>query len=173
VITLLGIEEPVRPRRRGFALWQLGLRPFYMLASSFAALSIPLWALQYSGIFTAGRNWSKQPTPTDPALAALVLLWVAARVLALTPWGWAAAASSIGFALAVAQALARPLWAACNRRNYIFVSLLRLLAVAALGMHLQLPGVFALPPGAGMTLIVSVALTKQPLGLLAGWGCAR
>lgn len=33
-----------------FALWRLGLRPFYLLASLFAALSIALWALQYGGM---------------------------------------------------------------------------------------------------------------------------
>ena len=82
-----------RPPQRRFALWELGFRPFYLLASVFAALSIPLWALQFSGLlqhaylagpvwhahemlfgfalavivgflFTAGRNWTNQPTPT-------------------------------------------------------------------------------------------------------------
>ena len=76
-----------------FALFALGFRPFYLLASVFAALSIPLWALQFSGLLqhpylsgplwhahemlfgftlavivgfllTAGRNWTNQPTPT-------------------------------------------------------------------------------------------------------------
>ena len=37
----------------GFALWQLGFRPFYLLASSFAALSIALWALQFAGLLAA------------------------------------------------------------------------------------------------------------------------
>ena len=32
-----------------FAFWQLGFRPFYLLASIFAALSIPLWVAQYAG----------------------------------------------------------------------------------------------------------------------------
>ena len=31
------------------ALWDLGFRPFYLLASVFAALSVALWAAQYSG----------------------------------------------------------------------------------------------------------------------------
>ena len=158
---LLRLEEPHPPAApAGWALWQLGFRPFYLLASGFAALSIPLWALQYSGLlpaaylhgplwhahemlfgftlavivgflFTAGRNWSNQPTPTGAALAALALLWVAARLLVLTPWGWAAAAANVGFVLAAAVALARPLVAARNRRNYFFVGLLGLLAVAA------------------------------------------
>jgi uncharacterized protein involved in response to NO len=178
-------RPPAPPAR--LALWQLGFRPFYLLASGFAALSIPLWALQYAGLlpaaylsgplwhahemlfgftlavivgflFTAARNWSGQPTPTGAALAALALLWVAARLLVLTPWGWAAAAANVGFALAAAVALARPLWAARNRRNYFFVGLLGLLAIAALGLHLQLLGVVSLPPWASITLALDVVL---------------
>jgi uncharacterized protein involved in response to NO len=185
---LLRLEEPHPPAApAGWALWQLGFRPFYLLASGFAALSIPLWALQYAGLlpaaylrgpmwhahemlfgftlavivgflFTAGRNWSNQPTPTGAALAALALLWVAARLLVLTPWGWAAATANVGFVLAAAVALARPLVAAGNRRNYFFVGLLVLLAIAALGVHLQLLSVIALPPWAGITLALDVVL---------------
>jgi uncharacterized protein involved in response to NO len=185
---LLRLEEPRPPAPpAGLALWQLGFRPFYMLASVFAALSVPLWALQYAGLlptaylngplwhahemlfgftlavivgflFTAGRNWSGQPTPKGAALAALALLWVAARLLVLTPWGWAAAAANVGFVLAAALALARPLLAARNRRNYFFVGLLLLLAAAALAVHLQLLGVIALPPWAGITLALDVVL---------------
>ncbi|MEQ1773207.1 MAG: NnrS family protein [Burkholderiales bacterium] len=32
----------------GFALWNLGFRPFYLLASIFGAISVLLWAAQYS-----------------------------------------------------------------------------------------------------------------------------
>ena len=50
--TLLKLQEPrphvANPGR--FALWELGFRPFYLLASIFAALSIALWALQFSGM---------------------------------------------------------------------------------------------------------------------------
>ena len=52
--SFLKIEEPALPAvPRGFALWQLGFRPFYLLASSFAALSIALWALQFAGVLPA------------------------------------------------------------------------------------------------------------------------
>ena len=48
--TLLEPDEPQQPPKAkkpsAFALWALGFRPFYLLASSFAALSTLLWALQ-------------------------------------------------------------------------------------------------------------------------------
>ena len=43
-----GVTEP-----RGFALWQLGFRPFYLLAGIFGALPIALWAAQFSGVLGA------------------------------------------------------------------------------------------------------------------------
>jgi hypothetical protein len=49
---MLNIEDPQRQQSAasaGFALWNLGFRPFYLLASSFAALSILLWICQYTG----------------------------------------------------------------------------------------------------------------------------
>ncbi|MEP7329913.1 MAG: NnrS family protein [Betaproteobacteria bacterium] len=36
-----------------FALWALGFRPFYLLASIFAMASIPLWVEQYADILHA------------------------------------------------------------------------------------------------------------------------
>jgi uncharacterized protein involved in response to NO len=186
----LRIEEP-RPRGApppgGFALWQLGFRPFYLLAGGFAALSVPLWALQFAGwlprpylhgplwhahemlfgfvlavivgfLFTAGRNWSGQPTPTGAALASLALLWLAARVLVLTPWGWAAAAANVAFPLAAALGLARPLHAAGNRRNYFFVGLLALLGAAALVLHLGALGLLPQPPVDGLQLGLDIVL---------------
>ena len=39
-----GVNPPAE-----FALWNLGFRPFYLLGSIFAALSIALWIGQYAG----------------------------------------------------------------------------------------------------------------------------
>ena len=178
-------ERPATLRR--FALWDLGFRPFYLLASVFAALSIPLWALQFSGLlppaylaapvwhahemlfgfalavivgflFTAGRNWTNQPTPSGPALAALAGLWLAARALVLTPFGWAAAAANVAFPLAAVVALAIPFFKARNRRNYFFVALLVLMSVAAGFVHLAQLGVIDLPAWAGLQLGLDVVL---------------
>ena len=172
---------------QGFALWQLGFRPFYLLASMFAALSIGLWALQFAGwlgrpylqgpmwhahemlfgftlavvvgfLFTAGRNWSGRPTPTGVPLMALAALWVAGRVLVLTPFGWAAAIVNVAFPLAAGIALAIPFIAARNKRNYFFIALLLLMAAAVLGVHLAQLGVTQLPGWIGIQVALDGVL---------------
>ncbi len=179
---LISIAEAPRPASKpGFALWALGFRPFYLLASGFAALSIALWGLQLSGLvphaylqgplwhahemlfgfamavvvgflLTAGRNWSGQATPTGMWLAALAALWLAGRILVLTPFGWTAALVCSAFPLAAAVALGIPFYKARNTRNYFFVGLLLLMGLAQLGVHLSALGVWQLPGWVGIQL---------------------
>ncbi|MDP1902152.1 MAG: NnrS family protein [Rubrivivax sp.] len=185
VIPLREPAVPLPPHR--LALWDLGFRPFYLLAALFAALSVPLWALQFSGVitqpwlrgplwhghemvfgytlaivvgflFTAGRNWSGQPTPTGPALMALAALWLAGRVLVLTPYGVAAAAVNVAFPLLAAWGLWRALRAGGNRRNYFFVGLLVALAGAAAALHLGQLGWLVLPEGLGLPVALDLLL---------------
>jgi len=149
-----------------FALWNLGFRPFYLAASLFAAVSVPLWVAQYAGyvtfayvrspvwhgsemllgyalavvagfLFTAVRNWTGQPTPSGRALAALVALWLAGRVLVVTPYALTAAVVNAAFPLAVAIGIGVPLVRAGNKRNYFFIALLVVLGVASLMLHLS------------------------------------
>ena len=205
---LLKIDEPA-PRRAaaapGFALWQLGFRPFYLLASSFAALSIGLWALQFAGLLgqpylagpmwhahemlfgfalavvvgfllTAGRNWSNQPTPTGLSLALLAGLWVAGRVLVLTPYGWAAAIVDTAFPLAAAAALGKAFLAGRNRRNYFFVGLLVALGAASLAVHLAqlevlaLPGWIGIQVGLDMLLFIMAVMAGRVLPMFTNNG---
>ena len=169
----------MRPVPRGFALWQLGFRPFYLLASVFATASIAIWAVQYAGwlpgtylrgplwhahemlfgftlavlagfLFTAVRNWTQQPTPTGLRLASLAALWLAARALALTPYASIAMVVDVAFPLAVAAAIAVPLARAGNRRNYIFIALLVAIAIADLAFHLSLRHPSSLPADRGI-----------------------
>ncbi len=185
--TLIQIDKPGTGDKPRFALWELGFRPFYLLASSFAALSIGLWALQLNGylpnaylrgpmwhahemlfgftlavltgfLLTAAQNWSGQPTPKGAYLAALAALWVAGRVLVLSPWGWLAAAVNVAFPLALATALAIPLYKARNRRNYFFVALLVLMALAQLLVHLNGLEAIRIPGWAGILLGLDVML---------------
>jgi len=180
-------SSPPTDRVPAWALWQLGFRPFYLAAGTFASLSVALWTLQMSGwlgrsyldapawhahemlfgytlavivgfLFTAGRNWTGQPTPTGRSLQALVLLWLAGRVLVLTPWIWASALVNAAFPFTAAAALAVPFVRAGNRRNYFFVGLLVLLGVAQLAVHLAQAQVIALPPWLGLGLGLDVVL---------------
>jgi uncharacterized protein involved in response to NO len=180
-------QPPPQAAPRGFALWQLGFRPFYLLASSFAAGSILLWALQFTGylpapylpgplwhahemlfgfalavvvgfLFTAGQNWTGLPTPQGGRLAALAALWLAARVLVLTRWGWASALANLAFPLAAAAALAVPFVRAGNRRNYFFIALLVLLGLASFAVHLGQLGVLDLPAWAALQVALDVML---------------
>jgi uncharacterized protein involved in response to NO len=170
-----------------FALWQLGFRPFYLLASVFAALSIGLWALQFAGwlgrpylqgpmwhahemlfgftlavvvgfLLTAGRNWSNRPTLSGAPLAALATLWLAGRVLVLTPFGWAAAIVNAAFPLAAAIALAIPFIASRNRRNYFFVGLLLLMSASVMTVHLAQLGVAHIPGWIGIQVALDAVL---------------
>src|SRR5687767_9081498 len=89
-------------------LFTLGMRPFYLLAGAFAALAIPIRALQYTGwaprtdafwhahemlfgfafaviagfLLTAVRNWTGRETANGPGLVTLVAIWVVARAMA-------------------------------------------------------------------------------------------
>lgn len=179
LVTLVSLTEPSPPARpvgpqpppvappAGLALWALGFRPFYLAAALFAAFSVPLWALQFTGwlpqpwlrgplwhahemlfgftlavivgfLFTAGSNWSGQPTPKGRTLMALVALWVLARVLVLSPWGVASMVANVGFAWLAAAGLGRALLKGGNKRNYFFVGLLVLLGAASGVVHAAL-----------------------------------
>ncbi len=176
-------------------VWQLGFRPFYLLASAFAALSVALWGAQSAGwlplpylrgpawhahemlfgftlavvvgfLFTAGRNWSGQPTPIGGALMALAGLWLAARLLVLTPWLWASAAANLAFAWGSAYGLARALHAGANRRNYFFVALLTGLGLASLAVHLAQAGL--LPADARLGLALGLDIVLFVMAVMAG-----
>ncbi|RPJ48538.1 MAG: NnrS family protein [Betaproteobacteria bacterium] len=171
----------------GFALWNLGFRPFYLLASVFSAVSVLLWAAQYSGwlpaaylqgplwhghellfgytlavvagfLLTAVRAWTGQPTPVGAPLMALAALWVAGRMLMLTPLGALSAIVNAAFPVALAAAIAIPLWQSRNVRNYFFVGLLLLMGALVALLHLALLGIFELPPRLSLVLGLDVML---------------
>jgi uncharacterized protein involved in response to NO len=175
------------PVPTGFALWNLGFRPFYLLASSFAALSVLLWIGQYAGLLpatyvrsaawhghemlygytmavvagfllTAVRNWTAKPTPSGAPLIALAVLWVAGRVLMLTPLGVAAAIVNAAFPIAIGIAIGIPIVQSRNRRNYFFIALLLLLGLAVLAFHLSHLGLLPWPARASLQVGLDVVL---------------
>jgi len=157
---------PVSPvPSRPTVLWQLGFRPFFLLAGAYASLSIALWGARYAGwlpgygaigaawhahemlfgftvavltgfLFTAVRNWTALPTPNGGWLMAFAALWIAGRVAVLTPFTGVSMVLNTAFPIAAAVGIAVPLVRSGNRRNYFFVGLLAVIAIAVLGVHL-------------------------------------
>ena len=75
----------------------------------------------------------------------MAALWVAGRVLVLTPWATAAAVVNAAFPVAVAIGIGIPIVQSRNRRNYFFVALMLLLGLAVLAFHLGSQGTLAWP----------------------------
>lgn len=107
----MNIEDPDQGAVSGVALFNLGFRPFFLLAGISAFLLTPLWIFSYTRgqiefgyytayhwhshemlfgytvaviagfLLTAVRNWTELPTPCGKSLAMLVLLWLAGRIV--------------------------------------------------------------------------------------------
>jgi uncharacterized protein involved in response to NO len=168
----------------GFALFNLGFRPFYLLAGAYAALAVPVWALQYAGwlpganivwhahemilgytfaviagfLLTAVRAWTGRPTPSGGALAAIAALWLLARALALVSLPAAAVAGAF-FAVAVAWGIGRPLFASGNRRNRFFILLV--LGLGAAGIVLQVWPQLGIALGLDVVLFVMAVVAGR------------
>lgn len=161
---MMQISEPEPVPAEPIALLRLGFRPFYLLASLFAILSIPLWVatyynvLQHAGIsvvwhmhemvfgfaaavvvgflFTAVRNWTGLWTPRGRVLAAFVALWLAGRLAMLTGRTLIAALLDLPFIPAAAFVLFRLIYRSGKTRNLRLVGVLGLLSICNLCYHL-------------------------------------
>ncbi len=169
------------------ALWQLGFRPFYLLAAFFSVLSILLWVAQFTGhpffrylqaslahahemlfgymtaviagfLLTAVRAWTNQSTATGWPLMALAGLWVAGRLLVFTPLTMTATVVNATFPVALAVAIGIPLWRARSVRNYFFVGLLVLMSALIVLVHLGLQGRIEVSPHRALQLVLDVML---------------
>lgn len=161
---------------RGWPLFRLGFRPFYLGAAAYALLAIPVWIALWLGqlslglsvapvlwhahemlfgfavavivgfLLTAGKAWTGLATPRGPVLAALASLWLAARLAAV--WApYAVYALLDGLLLPlVAVILARVLLRAGNRRNLPLVAILLLLSTANAAFHAAVLGLLDIAP---------------------------
>ena len=170
-----GMTKGAAPWHAAHAVWQLGYRPFYLLAAVFAAIAIPLWLASYLGwlpggarlglgwhmhemvfgfavavvvgfLYTAGRNWTGLPTPHGAPLMALAGLWLAGRLAMACFPGAAAALVDWLFLPLATYPLYRVLRRSGNTRNLFLVGLLALLALANGLYHAGALGALALPP---------------------------
>lgn len=168
-MTLINISEPEQPLLRGFALFRLGFRPFFLLGSLCGLLVLGYFIILIGGmathlpsrwdmvewhrhemlfgfvgaivagfLLTAVPNWTGLPTVKGKSLAALTGIWCVGRVcvfistfLPETLVMVVDASFFVGCALAIAPALIR----SNNKRNYGFIVLLLLLALASALTH--------------------------------------
>ena len=175
---------------QGWPLLRLGFRPFYIGGALLAAVIVPLWAAIFLGwlpltpasqpllwhahemlfgfavaiivgfLMTAGKVWTGLATPRGPTLAALALLWLAARLASLVgPYGVHVVLDMALLPL-VAAILVRLFLRARNYRNLPLGLILALLAGANLVFHLAVLGLLSLPVMtplyAGLALILMI-----------------
>ncbi|HJV52979.1 MAG TPA: NnrS family protein [Noviherbaspirillum sp.] len=178
----------------GHPLFRLGFRPFYLLAASFAAISVPLWVARYFGwaqalvnvdvnwhmhemvfgfaiaviigfVFTAGRNWTGLWTPRGGHLAALAGLWLAGRLAMLAAPPLLAAAVDVLFLPFAAWPIYTVLKKAGNKRNMFLVGLLSLMTVANILFHAARLGWISVAPFTPIhAAILAVVMIESVIG---------
>jgi uncharacterized protein involved in response to NO len=155
------------------ALFNLGFRPFFLLAGITASLLVPLWLYTYTGgrirfgyytavvwhshemvfgyavaviagfLLTAVRNWTGIPTPGGKALAGLVMLWLAGRIVpflaGILPHGMIAVVDT-AFIPVLAFTLSVPLLRSRQKHNLVFLFVLAALTATNVMVHLQVLG---------------------------------
>jgi uncharacterized protein involved in response to NO len=182
--------SPAGSSNEGLPLLRLAFRPFYLLAAAAGVLLPLLWVGLYSGVlnwqpvlpgvlwhahemlfgfvvaavvgflFTAGRLWTGLPMPTGGLLAAFALVWLAARVLALTGPDLLFAVVDASFLPLAAAVFLDRVMRSRNLRNMPMAALLALLAAVNLSFHAAQLGLLPIQPlvllQTGVLLIVAV-----------------
>jgi uncharacterized protein involved in response to NO len=166
---LAAAAPQTRPTPGGVAVLAYGFRPFFLLAAVHAGIAMPAWFALLHGVelpamplsplpwhghellygfvmaavagfmLTAVPSWTGSRGFAGAPLLALVLLWVAGRIVVSVPTGLPAAwvtCIDIAFPAALAAAVTPPLVRSGNRRNLVFVAVLVLLLAANLRFHL-------------------------------------
>jgi len=191
-LQLMNIDDPEASVVTRIALFNLGFRPFFLLAAISAVLLVPLWIFFYTRgttsfgyytalywhshemlfgytvaviagfLLTAVRNWTDMPTPGGKALAGLVLLWLAGRIVpflgAELP-DWLIATLDIAFLPILAISLSVPLLRRRQVHNLVFVLILSALTLANALVHLQLLGITQATAKPGLLLAVYLITT--------------
>ena len=150
---------------RGFPLFSMGFRPFFLLAAIWAAVSVPIWVAAFTGwlpaehfdrswhahemlfgylsgviagfLLTAVPNWTGRLPVTGAPLMGLVLLWCAGRAAMLVPSFSAAAFVDSAFLFVFAAVVGREIVAGRNVRNLPVLLLLTVLGSANVLTHLR------------------------------------
>lgn len=174
---------------KGFQLFALGFRPFFLLAGLSAVVLMSLWLLMLAGwmttpayypghywhshemlfgyttavivgfLLTASRNWTGVQTLHGKWLAALSLVWLAARILPFTDVAtfWIAAVD-LSFLLLAGAAVAHPVLRTRQYKNMVFTPIVLGLWTANLLTHLQLLGFSETTLEAGQRLATALIM---------------
>jgi uncharacterized protein involved in response to NO len=190
ILQATAASDATGPVPQVWPLWRLGFRPFYLGAAAFAAAAVPLWIGMLLGawqpslpmpsllwhahemlygfavavivgfLLTAGRAWTGLETARGGALAALFLLWLAARLAPFAAPYAVYAALDVLLLPIVAALLARLLVRAGSRRNLPLALILALLALANAVFHLSVLGFVDIEPlralHAGLALVLMI-----------------
>ncbi len=185
-----------RAAPRGFALFQYGFRPFFLLAGLQAALAVPVWLAIWRGdlgwqpampaniwhghemlfgfaaaalagfLLTAVPNWTGTAAIKGPRLMLLVAVWLAARVAAYLPDPLAFRVFDIGFLLLLAAMVGPGIILRNARRNGGMVVILLLLAAINAAVHFDGFGLAGLD--AGWALRLGIAVFALMVGMIGG-----
>jgi len=169
-------NTPAQPAPQGMPWLRLAFRPFYLGAALLAALIVPLWVAVFLGalsfqpapqpllwhahemlfgfaiavivgfLMTAGKSWTGLQTPRGPALGALFLLWLSARVASLVAPYPVFAVLDLALLPIVGLVFLRLLIQSRNWRNVPLALILLLLTLVNLSYHLAVNGLIELNP---------------------------
>lgn len=186
---------PIKPE---IAFLEFAFRPLFLLASLFSIISLLVWNSALTGamslnlyggslwwhmhemlfgftaaiivgfLLTAVQNWTKVRSLNGKSLAALVTLWLIARVLFFFPTvlpHWLIAGVDIAFLPISALCLAYPIFKVKQWRNLMFIPILLMMGLVNASMHYA---VFAqdylLMNSASKTMVLLVTLVMCIMG---------
>jgi uncharacterized protein involved in response to NO len=163
----MGTAQQIRAHR-GPPLLSLGLRPFFLLGALWSALAVALWVPMLIGalvlpiawnpvawhvhemiygfvpaivagfLLTAVPNWTGRLPVTGAPLLALVLVWLAGRLVVLTSAVWGptfTAAVDLAFLVLLATVIGREIFAGKNWPNAKVLAVVVALALGNLVFH--------------------------------------
>lgn len=200
-MTVIQINQDPPIAEKTFSLFALGFRPFFLFAAISAVLLMLNWVMGFINgwsistqypvyswhshemvfgytvaviagfLLTSVRNWTGVDTPSGKPLAALLLLWLAGRILPLTPIDmlWLSVID-IAFLPVLAISIAVPIIRVKQWNNLFFVPLLLLLATANAAFHagimnLLFDGVkFGLFGGLALIVVLLVIMGGRVIG---------
>lgn len=176
-------------RRQRFALFDLGLRPFYLLAAWWSSLSVLAWGLAAAGILplqvsmswhahemlfgftaaiivgfllTAVGNWTGRDTASGTRLAALCALWIVARIAGMVGPGWFGASANALFFVASTLELLRVMIPGGKPKNLLFPAALLVMGAVSTIWNMAPASAYSMARvGMGAIVVVVIVMSGR------------